>query len=367
MANALSKEELEGLLPYCQSEEQEAYLKAYIEHGSGAKAAKAIGKSERNLREAVRRVRSYAEKGGFEKPEAKYNLELKDELEAEVIAPMPNMDFIESTAVYKIITSKTQPEKANHLFIPDTQCKPDVSSDYMEWAGKYVVDRLPDVIIHIGDGFDMPSLSAYDRGKKKAEGKRVALDIKAGIDAFNRFLKPIYDYQQEQLRDTGKISYKPRMIYTCGNHEERIMRHVNANPELDGFLSYENLRLKDMGWEFYDFLEPVVVNGVAYCHYMANPMSGKPYGGQAMNILKNVGESFSCGHAQKLDVATRFLPASGQQQWGLIAGAYYEHNEDYKGHQGNKHWRGLVVKHGVENGSYNPMFVDLDYLKERFG
>ena len=41
--------------------------------------------------------------------------------------------------------------------------------------------------------------------------------------------------------------------------------------------------------------------------------------------------------------------------------------EQYKGHQGNHHWRGIVVKHNVKEGSFNPMFVDLDYLKERYG
>ena len=45
----------------------------------------------------------------------------------------------------------------------------------------------------------------------------------------------------------------------------------------------------------------------------------------------------------------------------------YTHSEDYKGHQGNHHWRGVIVKHQVSKGSYNPMFVDLNYLEKRYG
>ena len=156
------------------------------------------------------------------------------------------------------------------------------------------------------------------------------------------------------------------MVLTLGNHEERIVRHVNENPELIGFLSYDNLRYEDMGWEVYDFLKPAVINGVAYCHYMPNPMSGRPYGGAALNVLKNVGESFCMGHKQCLDVATRFLPASGKQQWAIIAGACYDHDEGYKGYQGNHHFRGIVVKHNVVGGSFNPSFISLDYLKTRY-
>ena len=269
--------------------------------------------------------------------------------------------------IFQIKTVRTQPRTAKHFIIPDTQCKPGISLDWLRWVGEYIVDRQPDVIVHLGDHADMPSLSSYDKGKRAAEGRRVHKDIEAAIDGMKVLLQPLYDYQQKQLKETGVISYRPRLVMTLGNHDERILRHVNANPELHGFLGIENLRYDEFGWEVYDFLVPVTINGVNYCHFMANPMTGKPYAGTAMNVLKHVGESFTVGHTQKLDVTTRFLPASGQQQWGIVAGACYMHDEEYKGPTGNKHWRGVIVKHSVSNGSYNPMFVDLEYLRKKYG
>ncbi len=253
-----------------------------------------------------------------------------------------------------------------HFVIPDTQVKPNISLDYLHWVGMYIANRKPDVIIHLGDHADMESLSSYDKGKRSAEGKRVKQDIKSAIEGMNVLLKPVYDLQKKQLEEFGEITYKPRMVLTLGNHEYRISRHVDANPELFGFLGYDDLKYKENGWEVYDFLKPVIVNGVTYVHFMANPMTGKPYGGAALNVLKNVGESFTQGHKQTLDVATRFLPSSGRQQWSIIAGACYMHEEEYKGYQGNHHWRGVIVKHNVSEGSYNPMFVDLDYLSKRY-
>tara|TARA_R110000851_G_scaffold267094_1_gene419543 strand:- start:745 stop:1824 length:1080 start_codon:yes stop_codon:yes gene_type:complete len=268
--------------------------------------------------------------------------------------------------VYKIETVKSVPENVTQLMIPDTQCQPNIPMGYLSWLGQYIVDKQPEVIVHIGDHCDFPSLSSYDKGKGSAEGKRVQKDIEASIEGMNLLLKPLYDLQQEQLEEYGEILYKPKMVITLGNHEYRLMRHIDANPELIGFLSYDNLRYEDMGWEQYDFLKPVIINGVTYCHFMANPMTGKPYGGAALNVLKNVGESFCQGHKQCLDVATRFLPSSGKQQWAIIAGAYYEHDEAYKSFQGNHHWRGVVVKHQVKDGSFNPQFVDLAYLKSKY-
>ena len=59
-----------------------------------------------------------------------------------------------------------------HLVIPDTQIKPDCPIDHMYWAGRYACAMKPDVIIHLGDHWDMPSLSSYDVGKKSFEGRR---------------------------------------------------------------------------------------------------------------------------------------------------------------------------------------------------
>ena len=273
----------------------------------------------------------------------------------------PEVDYI------SVATSEFSLDGCNHFVIPDTQCKSGIDKSYLSWIGEYIVDRKPEVIIHLGDHADMPSLCSYDKGKKSAEGRRVYNDVEHAIEGMNLLLKPLQDYQLNELKEYGEIRYKPRMVLTLGNHEGRISRHVEANPELDGFLSLDNLKYKEMGWEVYDFLQPAVVNGVTYCHFMANPMTGKPYGGMASNILKHVGESFTVGHKQTLEITTRFLPASGRQQWGIIAGSCYMHDEDYKGYQGNHHWRGVIVKHGVVNGSYNPMFIDLGFLERRYG
>jgi hypothetical protein len=84
----------------------------------------------------------------------------------------------------------------------------------------------------------------------------------------------------------------------------------------------------------------------------------------ALTRLKTIGHSFTMGHQQTLDYAVRYV--NDRSQHALIAGACYLHDEDYKGPQGNKHWRGIVVCHQVEQGSYDPMFVSLDYLCRRY-
>ena len=66
-----------------------------------------------------------------------------------------------------------------HLVIPDTQIKYGEDLSYLIRIGKYIVDKKPDVVIHLGDFADMSSLASYDVGKKSFEGQRYVKDIEA--------------------------------------------------------------------------------------------------------------------------------------------------------------------------------------------
>ena len=200
------------------------------------------------------------------------------------------------------------------LFISDCQVKPNTDLTYLRAIGQYIVDKKPDVIVNIGDFWDFESLSSYDKGKLSFEGRRLQDDIDIGKEGMRILLEPLRDYQV--LVDN---SYKPRMVFCLGNHEERLKRVASNNSEFDGFIGYHLLEL-EKDWETHDFLKPVNIQGINFVHYLANPMSGKPYGGTAATQLKNVGSSFCVGHKQTLEVAIQPV-LDGTLRLGIIAGA----------------------------------------------
>ena len=255
-------------------------------------------------------------------------------------------------------------EPRTHLIIPDTQAKRGVPTDHLRWIGQYVLERRPDVVVHLGDHADMPSLSSYDVGKRDFEGRRYADDIEAANQAFDVLNEAIESYNAKR-RIFKERQYQPRRVITLGNHEARIDRAANDDAKLTGLISTDDLNYADHGWEVVPFLKPIEIDGVHYAHYWANPMNGRPMGGAAATRLKTIGHSFVMGHQQTLDYAVRFL-SNGQQQFGLVAGACYVHSEAYKGFQSNAHWRGVIVLHQVENGAADPMFVSLDFLCRKF-
>jgi len=253
----------------------------------------------------------------------------------------------------------------DHFILPDAQVKDGVKTNHLFAAGRYCLAKRPKVIVCLGDFFDMPSLSSYDKGTKRAEGKTYQKDINAGIKAMKEFLKPINDFNKRQRKSKHK-TYNPRMVFLLGNHEYRIVRHVNAHPELHGKLGYQDLKLEEMGWEVYDFLQPVEIDGLTYSHYFYQPMSGKAYGGKATTKLNNIGFSFVMGHQQGLDMAMKHL-ANGRTIRALVVGSYYQHFEDYKGYQANDHWQGCIHLSEVANGDYCLLELSLNFLLRKYG
>ena len=217
--------------------------------------------------------------------------------------------------------------------------------------------------MHLGDHWDMPSLSSYDRkGGTKLEGTRVVADIAAGNEAFRILNAPLDAYNAER-RERKERQYLPSLHLLRGNHEHRITRAVENDAQLEGLLSLD--MLASPGWQVHDFLHPVDLDGVVYSHYFANPMNGRPMGGTAAARLKNLGHSFVQGHQQVYEQAVRYV--RGRQQRGLIAGACYLHEEEYLGHpDAHSYWRGVLVLHEVEGGAYNLMEVSLGYLCKRY-
>lgn len=255
-----------------------------------------------------------------------------------------------------------------HLFIPDTQVKPGVNTDHLEALGHYIVQKKPDVIVHIGDHWDMPSLSSYDKaGSKGMEGRRYKADIAAGNAALNRLMAPINAYNNQQRKLKRKL-YKPRKVFCMGNHEYRINRATEIDAKLDELLTTDHFNLKRNSWEVHNFLEVVNIDGINYSHYFVNPsgLTGYPLGGTVQNKLNHLSCSFSMGHQQCLQHGVKYT-GEGKALHGLVCGSFYQHDEDYLGPQKNKeHWRGIIIKHEVENGEYDPMFVSMKYLMKRF-
>lgn len=247
-----------------------------------------------------------------------------------------------------------------HLLITDTQVKPGNNLNYIDWLGNYILDKKPDVVVCIGDWFDMPSLSSYDKGKKSYEGRRYIKDLEAGYEGMQRLWAPTNKFNKN--RRTGL--YEPEKHFCLGNHEHRIQRAVDAQAELEGTIGLQDLALERWGWTVHPFLKQKVIDGVVYMHYFPSGPKGHPIG-TAKGIISKYHQSAVCGHLQGRDIAYG-KRADGTPITAIIAGSYYDHDEGYMPPFSNDHWRGIYVFHEVKDGSFDEMPVSIEYLRRRY-
>lgn len=250
------------------------------------------------------------------------------------------------------------------LVVPDCQVKENVPLEHLTWAGQAIVDYRPDVVVNIGDFADMPSLSSHDvKGSKYFEGLRYKKDVEVVKQGMKMLLAPLKDLQSRQRKNKEKV-YKPRLVLTLGNHENRIDRAVNNNPTLEGLISIGDLDY-ERDWEVHPFLHPVFIGGVGFNHYWPVGAMGRPASSAAV-IVSKLHMSCVAGHQQGKQVSYG-KRADGTPLTAVIVGSYYLHDEGYLDQLSNRHWRGLLVMNEVNDGAFDEMFLSMDYLKRKYG
>lgn len=247
--------------------------------------------------------------------------------------------------------------------IPDTQVREQDDLGFLTAIGNYIVAKKPDVVVHLGDLADMPSLSSYDVGKKSFEGRRYTKDVDATHAALAALFRPIENYRHQQYVNKKK-RYDPYRVVLLGNHEERINRAVEKDAKLEGLISINDLNYDHYFHEVVPFLDVRVIEGIAFSHYFTTGIMGRPATSAQAQLNK---KHMSCiaGHQQGLQIATGHR-ADGTRLTSIIAGSCYEHDEDYLGPQGNKHWRGCLMLHEVKDGAFDLMPISLDYLNKEY-
>lgn len=248
-----------------------------------------------------------------------------------------------------------------HLVIPDSHAHPNHNNDRADWLAQLIIDIRPDVVVHIGDSADMPSLSSYDKGKRGFIGRTYRRDIEAHLEFQDRLWSPV----------RGRKKRLPRTVFCIGNHEQRIHKALDLSPELVGTIGFEDLQLR----QWYDDVVPyegstpgvIEVDGIEYAHYFISGVMGRPIGGQhpAYSLISRRHVSSTCGHSHLADLHYD-TAGSNRKVMGAVAGCYQDYHADWAGESNKLWWRGVLVKHNVEGGTYDPQWISIEALKREY-
>ena len=239
--------------------------------------------------------------------------------------------------------------------IGDTQAKKGVRNSLIPVA-HHICDVRPDVIVHIGDAWDMPSLSKYDKGKKSHRVKSYLTDIRAGNKAMKEFFEILDKRWPKNKKECIKIIFK-------GNHEDRRNRALEYGP--DELIELMNeFDFDYTGWDkVIPFLTIHEIDGILFTHYFSNINNNYAIG-TARQLIARKHCSCVAGHKQGWEYHEETTEKNKRIQ-AIISGSTYFHNEDYKNHN-NHHWRGITFLTNVHDCMYDFARYELKNLDRHY-
>lgn len=147
------------------------------------------------------------------------------------------------------------------VFVFGDSHAPDFDESATECAIKLGRFYRPDLIISLGDVGEYASVSSWSKGKPKLqENLRIKDDV---VEATN------------YLQRIGEINPKAEKVCLLGNHESRVQRFIEENPQTDGLVSVAT-EYEKVGWKTHPENLPyeichklIAVHGVNHGKYAA--------------------------------------------------------------------------------------------------
>jgi predicted phosphodiesterase len=182
---------------------------------------------------------------------------------------------------------------------------------------RYMADERWDGVILGGDLMDLNVISSHNLGfPRRVEGQR----FKADLDYTNEWLDGF-------VKSARKHNPRCRIVYLEGNHEYRVERYLDANPQLEGTMELtERLRLKDRGIEWLRSWSKGEVLTLGHANF-AHGDTTTVY--HAAKMVKDYGANVFYGHTHDVQEHSMHRKAKGITIKGKSIGCLCRYDPDW--------------------------------------
>lgn len=210
--------------------------------------------------------------------------------------------------------NKQRPEA--WIIIPDMQV-PFHDKRSLAAVEKFMAAHRWDGYLNIGDFMDFDQISSFNKNNLRAiEGRKILKDYEVGNE--------ILDRHQKIIR---KKNPDAKFVLIEGNHEYRIERYIDANPQVEGLFEVEHgLKLKERGFEWVRNW----TNGDMYTVGKANFVHGQ-YTSKyhASKMVDNYGDNIFYGHTHDVQSYARTSRGRNTTQVGQSLGCLCTYELSY--------------------------------------
>ena len=205
---------------------------------------------------------------------------------------------------------------------------------------KYMAAHRWDGYLNLGDFMDFDSISSFNIGRPGAiMGRHISNDFEIA--------NKILDRHQKIVRARNP---KAKFVLLEGNHEERVLRWLDAHPDFNGFFDIPkllHLAERDMKWvpswskgSVYKIGKASFVHGIYTNQYHAKKMVDTESG------------SIFYGHTHDMMCIPRTRRDKTDLQVGQSLGCMCEMEQSYMKGKPSNWQQGFGVFHFLEDGTY---------------
>lgn len=207
---------------------------------------------------------------------------------------------------------------------------------------EFVKDFDPDYFLKMGDMFDFDTISFFNKSKPKlTEGKRFKKD-------FEQYKVQVMAPIEEALRPECK------KVFVIGNHEYRIDRLIEGDPQWEGFAELENnIDLSD--WEVVPFNHSYKIGEMYFIHGIYWNMH------HAKKNVMTYGENVFNWHVHTNQVYTLNSPLTQQPKQGVSIGCMGNLNPQWMLDKPNSWVHQFMFFYLYDDGTYTyytPIIID---------
>ena len=209
--------------------------------------------------------------------------------------------------------------------------------EVLAWAARFGSDRKVGRVVQVGDWGTFDGASFHD--KNDTLKARLKPPIRADLDNHKESLQAFHDNKP--------TDWTPKLDVTLGNHENRLNRFENANPETAGMFSNElETNFAQFGWKTRPYGEVMFIQSVGISHHPTNG-AGRAFGGKTgpQRAANELTSSFISGHTHAFQHYTsgKIGMVSGVDVMEVGCALPWGEVEDYAQNSITNWWYGFVV------------------------
>src|SRR5690606_11595793 len=144
-----------------------------------------------------------------------------------------------------------------------------------------------------------------------------------------RVANEILDRHQYISRQQNRVANGIKFTYLMGNHEDRVRKFMEANPQTKGLLDVSvNLRLRERGFKLVECYPKGEVHKIGKAHFIHGIYTG---GNHAKRTVDAFGVNVFYGHTHDVQSSSKVLWGSDSTIVGQSLGCLCRYDLDYVG------------------------------------